>query len=287
MTIGDPLTAAMRDDLPFMRHRRRQATGGPPQRVVDFVAGRDTRRRDRTSPTGPTSSSDLELSDPVPLPSQSIAPGLPPAPLATSRRPRAVASGAVASGADVPRTRTGGPTILTLNSPLVALTRIQSGVGALRIEAACAASVGDLRLGCAYQLRSGLSSAILSSTLSNSTSPLVIDRTSRYEVLVVDLLRARDLARLITYAYSESGAPLDWGGTLVVTTFGADRIEIPLDRPSSTDVMVLMSAYNLSGEWFLRAEMEQIPGSVRDACDSYGFDEITWADSGTPLQRPN
>ena len=44
--------------------------------------------------------------------------------------------------------------------PTVTLNRVQSGVGALTFEAVASAEVGDLRLGCAYQLRSGLSSTV-------------------------------------------------------------------------------------------------------------------------------
>ena len=52
------------------------------------------------------------------------------------------------------------PTILTAQSPTVSLTRVQSGVGALTFEAVVGAEVGDLRLGCAYQLRNGRTSTV-------------------------------------------------------------------------------------------------------------------------------
>ncbi|MEO6702936.1 MAG: hypothetical protein ABI140_08135, partial [Jatrophihabitantaceae bacterium] len=76
---------------------------------------------------------------------------------------------------------------------------------------------------------------------------------------------------------------LNWGGTLVLTTFGQVRVELPLDRPPSPRVGVLMSLYNVAGEFVVRAEMEEFPGSIRDAVSAYGFEQITWLDPRTPL----
>jgi len=41
-------------------------------------------------------------------------------------------------------------------APTVTLTALQSGIGTLTIEAATSDEVGDLRLGCAYELASDL-----------------------------------------------------------------------------------------------------------------------------------
>jgi hypothetical protein len=37
------------------------------------------------------------------------------------------------------------------------------------------------------------------------------------------------------------------------------------------------------GELVLRAEMEIVPGGVREAARGYGFDRITWLDDRTPV----
>ena len=36
----------------------------------------------------------------------------------------------------------------------------------------------------------------------------------------------------MVYAFAGNGQQLRWGGTLVVTTFGGDRIELPIDLPA-------------------------------------------------------
>ena len=54
------------------------------------------------------------------------------------------------------RVQPGERLILTPSEPTVTLTRLQSGIGALSVEAAVSDEVGDLRLGCVYELDSGL-----------------------------------------------------------------------------------------------------------------------------------
>ncbi|MGI8665801.1 MAG: hypothetical protein ACR2N4_07205 [Jatrophihabitans sp.] len=168
------------------------------------------------------------------------------------------------------------------------LTRLQSGVGVLQIEAACSPAVGDLRLGAAYQLRTGVSSVVqhasgVRTAPPASSRPVIIGARGQYEQLTIDLVQVRDLDRLVIYAFSESGATLNWGGTLVLSTVGQARVDLPLDRPASAQVSVLMSLYNVAGELVIRAEMEELAGSVRDAVSAYGFDRITWLDPRTPL----
>jgi hypothetical protein len=77
---------------------------------------------------------------------------------------------------------------------------------------------------------------------------------------------------------------LRWGGTLVATTLGGARIELPLDLPASGGVTVFMSVYNVNGEFVIRSEMENINGPVREACMAYGFEGITWLDDRTPVE---
>jgi uncharacterized protein involved in tellurium resistance len=207
--------------------------------------------------------------------------GAPSAPIVAAAEP------ARRTRSDV-RVRAGSRTILTVTEPTVTLTRVQSGLGALRFEAAWSAEVGDLRLGCAYQLRSGRSSTVQLTGGSRlappkSRRPVIVASHDRYEQLAVDLRQCRELARLIVYAFSESRADLRWGGTLITTTFGGARIELPLDTLQGGDVAVLMSMYNVHGEFVLRAEMQTLYGGVREAARAYGYERITWLDDRTTV----
>ncbi len=181
------------------------------------------------------------------------------------------------------------PTILGPQDPTVTLTRLQSGVGTLSIEAAVTASVGDLRLGAAYQLRSGRSSTVQRQAgrrfgpPHESRRPVLLAARQQFERLAVDLRQIPDLERFVVYAFSGDGRQLRWGGTLVVTVFAGDRIEMPIELPPTAAVAVLASVYNVRGEIVLRSEMDLIGHSIREACRGYGFDRITWLDEVTPI----
>lgn len=167
------------------------------------------------------------------------------------------------------------------------LTRVQSGIGQLEIEAVCSPEVGDLRLGGAYQLRGGVSSTVQyaggSRFAPSSRRPVILAGREEYEHLRIDLRQAPTLERLTVYAFSESRQQLTWGGTLVVTTFGGARIEVPLETLHPGQVAVLLSIFNLDGEFVVRAEMETITGDVREAARAYGYDRITWRDDRSPV----
>jgi uncharacterized protein involved in tellurium resistance len=202
-------------------------------------------------------------------------------PPAAPRTVRAVAS-------HQPRRAGAGPATILATKPTLTLTRLQSGVGVLTIEAACAPTVGDLRLGCAYQLRSGVSSMVqavsgVTSAPPGSARPVIVGARGRFETLTIDLVQSRDIERLLVYAFSESDSVLSWGGTLVLTAFGPTRIEIPLDRPPSPNILMALSIYNIRGEFVVRAELEELVGPVRAAVSAYGFDRISWLDQRTPL----
>ena len=114
--------------------------------------------------------------------------------------------------------------------------------------------------------------------------PLIVAGRDEYEHLRIDLRQVRRLERLAIYAFSESRTPLAWGGTLVATTFGGARIELPLEGLYQGTVAVLMSIYDLDGELVIRAEMETITGDVREAARAYGYDRITWRDDRHPVE---
>ncbi len=177
--------------------------------------------------------------------------------------------------------------LLGVADPAVLLTRVQSGVGQLEFEAACSAEVGDLRLGAAYQLRSGPTSTVQlaggNRFAPSSRRPVIVAGRDEYEHVRVDLRQVRDLERMAVYAFSESRAELRWSGTLVVTTAAGGRMELPLEPLYPGRIAVLASLYNVDGCLVLRAEMETIAGDVRDAARAYGYDRITWRDDRQPV----
>jgi uncharacterized protein involved in tellurium resistance len=261
--IADPASAPPRTDLGFLRHRslRRMAPPPPP-----------TAPASPSQPPPPTTSS-LDLSDeptPAAPPTRAASSPARSAPVHADRRVAA-----------------GGQQLLGITTPTVTLTRLQSGIGQLEIEAVCSAAVGDVRLGAAYQMRDGTTSTVQyvdgNRFAPSSREPVIVAGRDEYEHLRLDLRHARKLERMAIYAFSESRTQLTWGGTLVATTFGGGRIELPLESLHPGRVAVLMSIYNLDGEFVVRAEMETIhDGDVREAARAYGYDRITWRDDRSP-----
>lgn len=186
------------------------------------------------------------------------------------------------------RVVSGTTSLLTGPSPTVTLTRVQSGVGALSIQAACADTVGDVRIGCAYELRDGTTS-LVRRTGGPTTAPAIgarpVIRASRerFETLTLDLIQVRELRRMAVYLYSESNQPLDWSGTVTIETFGRSQIQIPLARPRSGGVLLSLSVYAVEGELVLRNEDILVAGSIRAAALTLGYDRISWLDDNTPL----
>jgi hypothetical protein len=189
----------------------------------------------------------------------------------------------------VRRVHAGQRAILTPAEPTVTLNRLQSGIGVLTIEALCSPAVGDVRIGAAYQLSDGSSSVVqyvsgIVAAPAGLVTALLTTYHSQYEGLTVNLRLSRRLSRLALYAFSESGAPIAWAGTIVCTLFGGARVEVPLEYGTHQGPVVALSLYNVDGEFVLRAERELILGDVREAARAFGYDQITWIDSRTPLR---
>jgi uncharacterized protein involved in tellurium resistance len=308
--MRDPAGAPKRTDLPYLRHRARPRPPAPVAAVADFVSGRTppphhpphhpppaspppvspppvspppaappTPPPVGSSPARPPVSSSLDLDEPASV--LASAPGAAPA-------PPAAPAPSPARSYPITRVRAGARTILTPKAPTVTLTRTQTGIGTLTFEAVCSAAVGDLELGAVYQLRDGVSATVQSAggnrfAPPRSRLPVLVAGRDRYARLSVDLRQCAELERLAVFAYSPSRTPLTWGGTLITTTFGGARIELPLEELSG-DIAVLLSLYNVHGEFVLRAEMQPIAGSVREASRAYGYDQISWLDDRTPVE---
>jgi uncharacterized protein involved in tellurium resistance len=306
--LADPESAPPRPDLGFLRRRSRPA---PPSGLADFLSGRTTQSRPRSAPLAPA--------PPPPAPAPPPPAPARPAPAAPSTAPVSgdlldLSPTAAAAAPPTPPTATpsGAPSaaarptarpaltvhrdariaageqrLLSVTHPTVTLTRVQSGVGQLQIEAVCGPQLAELRLGAAYQLRGGASSTVQyaggNRFAPSSRRPVIVAGRDEYEHLRVDLRQCRELERMAVYAFAESGAQLSWGGTLVVTTFGGAHLELPLETLYPGRVAVLLSIYNVAGEFVVRAEMETISGDVREAARAYGYDRITWRDERTPV----
>ncbi len=160
---------------------------------------------------------------------------------------------------------------------------MQSGIGRLVIEAACSEAVGDLRLGLAFRRVDGQSS-LVSHTAGVPTARDVSSSRDRFERVTVDLLGIRRLDRFLVCAYAATEeTTLTWGGTLVVTTSGGSRVELPMDAAPSSGAAPLLSAYVVDGEIVLRAERWDPAPTLRRACLALGYDRITWLDPQTPV----
>jgi len=273
--ISDPASAPPRPELAFLRRRFKPTAASPA--VTDFVAGRaehPPRNHEVPAPAAqPAPTSSLDLSE-APIASVPSAPSAP--------KPRISVHSDRRIDAD-------GHNLLGVTEPTVTLTRVQSGIGQLAIEAVCSPEVGDLRLGAAYELRDG-STSIVQLVGDRRFGPsaqraVLVAGRDEYEHLRIDLRRCQELQRLAVYAFSESRAELVWGGTLVVTTYGGARIELPLETLHRGRAAVLLSIYNLDGEFVIRAEMETLleGGDVREAARAYGYDRITWRDDRSPV----
>jgi hypothetical protein len=185
--------------------------------------------------------------------------------------------------------------LLTADSPTVTLTRLQSGVGTLIVEAAVSAATGAAALGCAYELGNGESSTVDAGTATSLAAadrrigppgarrPVLVGGRDRFARIAVDLRQCRDLQRLTCFLHSPTSQSLTWGGSVVVSTLGGERVEVPLDGLPAGPVLVPLSLYQVDGELVLRREAQPVPGTVRDACRAYGFDRITWMDERTPV----
>jgi hypothetical protein len=231
-----------------------------------------------TPPPAPHGGTSLDLSGPTSPPaahggtSLDLSGPTPPAPVVR------VATPGPGSAFVPPRTHDSAPTVLSPRHPSVMLNRLQSGIGALTFEAAWSPDEG-FALGCAYQMDSGSSSVLRPG---ETFGPLTMDRRAGHQRLRLDLLHGRRLRRLIIFGIPAADPGPYWAGTLLISTHGHARIEVPV-QPPPPGPTVLLSLYNVDGEIVLRAEAQTVPGRTRDACLAFGYDRIAWRDADTAI----
>jgi uncharacterized protein involved in tellurium resistance len=226
-----------------------------------------------------TSSLDLSDADAAPAPST-------PAAVASTRPAATQRPGP--ERPKPPRVGATGRIVLSERTPTVTLDRLQSGIGTLIIEVAVTSEVGDLRMGAAYELESGVISTVQyindrRLAPPQSRRPILVAGHERYERISVDLRQCRELRRVLVYAFSEGGTELTWGGTLIVTTSAGARVEVPLESAAVGRAAAVLSLYQVSGEFVLRSELWGGFTSVRDVSRAFGFEAISWLDDRTPV----
>ncbi|MBC7679651.1 MAG: hypothetical protein H7233_11780, partial [Pseudorhodobacter sp.] len=200
MTWPGATGAAPRTDLPWLRHRSRpRPAAARPPGLSEFVAGHGHHPVRPSAGQPDPRAADLDLTTPATRHASPVR----PAPARPGPRPRRVLAGRAE--------------VLTPRAPTVTLTRVQSGVGALVVEAACSDAVGDLRLAAAYRLADGTTGLLrhtdgATTVPATGARPILLAQRHGFERLVVDLHRVRDLDRLVVLAFSASGGPLAWGG---------------------------------------------------------------------------
>jgi len=247
------------------------------------------------SGSGPTPSSSgatsLDLSSGTGPSSAAVGPAAAPR---SVRRRRTAADGEAVLGYEPERVVVGRPTLLSREDPTVALTRVQSGVGVLRITARVSRTIGDLRLAAFCALTTPDTSAdptaVDVTMLDHNRGMTVAPAGSRRPVVqaldqgfLVDLRQVTRVRRLVVLAFSPTASALAWSGALRVETIGGARVDVPLEHAPGAGSLVALSVVAVAGELVLRAERELVPGALREAGAAYGFDTLTWVDKWTPL----
>jgi uncharacterized protein involved in tellurium resistance len=243
---------------------------------------------DLSRPAAPQPAPSLDLSRPaVPAPSLDLSrPPTPAASPADDRRRRTRAG-----RLPYPRVRPGETLVLDRSRPTVTLTRLQSGVGALRVSLLRGPSSGDVELGLVCQTTDGTTSVVQrlsdppGSSLATPGAPLPLVRLSPQEgvdTLSVHLRQVRRLRRALVYGYSPSDAVVPWQGVVVVRLQDDTRFEVPVDLPPLRGTLALLTVYAVAGELVLRAELEPCPGPPEAAAQAYGFAHA-WLDGRLPV----
>lgn len=239
----------------------------------------------RAAPVPPGSLLDLDDAPGEPAPSPAAAPGT--APRAAGVTSPAARTADVAPPPRLPHMPGTGRLLLTPTAPVVALSRLTSGIGALRVEAAVTSGGGDLVLSCAYAFTTGETSFMNPDDVQQATSagarvPLLVAGRDRFPRFVVDLRQVRRLARALIVLHSRSGAPVRWAGAVVISTQSGTRIDVPLESAPDAATVAAVSIYQVDGEIVLRAEVEPAV-SPREACRSFGYETVAWLDDAHAL----
>ncbi|UDY23242.1 hypothetical protein [Nocardioides sp. Kera G14] len=286
MTL-DPARARPRPDLGFLTVRSSRTPPPPAAPAAPAVPAAPLR----------SGSSLLDLDDapgpastPTPVSAASSVLDLDALPSAAPTAPTVAARSSRTALPSLPGRRlpeTSGRVLLAPATPSVVLSRVASGIGTLTIEAAISPELGDVHVGCAYQLASGLSSFLnvdsgKPTAPQGAMLPVLVGSRGRFGRIAVDLRQIHDVERLLVVVHSASRTPVHWNGTLVITTHAGARVEAPLDAATDGVALAAVSLYQVRGEIALRTELDSAD-SVRSACVAFGYDSIAWLDDRSPV----
>lgn len=182
----------------------------------------------------------------------------------------------------LPTIEEGERRILTVDDPVVHLTRMQSSAGGLEIQAFTPAP-NQLLLGCAFETSDQLESIVLPGLHPQGPDPRSPIFRSTPQGVSVNLRAVTQIARFFVIGLPQTGNRSMPGGTLVLTTYGGSRMEVVLDTSATYGAKALLTGYVVEGRIVLRAEHDPFSGTLQQVAGVYGYDQMTWRDPFTPL----
>lgn len=279
--MRSPDSAPARPDLGWLRHRRVAA------HHIEYVHPPRHPTSNAPAPAPPEHPPSLDLGHPVPS-SLDLGPAA-AAPLALPAvGPAAVARRSRERALPYPRVQPGATVVLSAARPTVTLTRLQSGIGQLRISLARGADAGDLALGLVCETTDGATYVLqrLGDVQATPATPLPLVRLAAVQgvdTFLVDLRQVRRLRRALLYGYSPAVAVLAWDGVVTTTTHDGSRVEAPFELPALSGTVALLTGYAVHGELVLRAELEPFAGPPETAAEAYGY-HAGWLGGRLPVR---
>ena len=182
----------------------------------------------------------------------------------------------------LPTIEEGERRILTVDDPVVHLTRMQSSAGGLEIQAFTPAP-NQLLLGCAFETSDQLESIVLPGLHPQGPDPRSPIFRSTPQGVSINLRAVKQIARFFVIGLPQTGNRSMPGGTLVLTTYGGSRMEVVLDTSATYGTKALLTGYVVEGRIVLRAEHDPFSGTLQQVAGVYGYDQMTWRDPFTPL----
>lgn len=172
--------------------------------------------------------------------------------------------------------------ILTVEDPVVHLTRMQSSAGALEFTVATA-QPNQLLLGCLFETVDQRESIVLPGMRPQGPDPHSPIFRSTTQGVTINLRGIKRAARFFVIGLPQTSDRSMPGGTLVVQTYGGSRLEVVLDRSATFGAKALITGYVVEGRIVLRAEHDPFSGTLQQVAGVYGYDQMTWRDPFTPL----
>lgn len=172
--------------------------------------------------------------------------------------------------------------ILSVDDPVVHLTRMQSSGGALEFQAATA-QPNQLLLGCAFETSDQRESMVLPGLRPQGPDPSSPIFRSTPQGVTVNLRAITDVLRFFIIGLPQTSDRSMPGGTLVIGTYGGSRLEVVLDTSATFGAKALVTGYVVEGRIVLRAEHDPFSGTLQQVAGVYGYDQMTWRDPFTPL----